>query len=311
MMKDMLVWQYFERWVANYKVGNVRKVTLAKYYQTLNSLKAIAPTLKIEELNRITYQGIIDEYGLTHEKVTTMDFHHHLKACVDDMIEDGLLDRNPTKKIVMKGKEPREKKIKYLSQFETQCLIREMDLQDEINCDYLILLIIKTGLRFSEALGLTTRDFDFVTQSITVNKTWNYKDGSAGGEFAPTKNASSARVVQLDWLTLQKFADLIKNIPPDTPIFLHGRKAGNLCNSTVNDFLTKKCKAAGVPCISVHGLRHTHASLLLANGVSIASVAKRLGHSNMATTQKVYLHIIKELENKDNALAIAAMMNLG
>ena len=44
---------------------------------------------------------------------------------------------------------------------------------------------------------------------------------------------------------------------------------------------------------------HTHASLLLFAGVSIASVARRLGHASMTTTQKTYLHIIQELENKD------------
>lgn len=54
--------------------------------------------------------------------------------------------------------------------------------------------------------------------------------------------------------------------------------------------------------ISMHGLRHTHASVLFAAGVSIPSVAKRLGHSNTATTQKVYLHVITELERKDNSL---------
>ncbi|WP_180370490.1 tyrosine-type recombinase/integrase, partial [Oenococcus oeni] len=59
------------------------------------------------------------------------------------------------------------------------------------------------------------------------------------------------------------------------------------------------CKRAGIPEISVHGLRHTHASLLLYAGVSIGSVARRLGHSNMNTTQRTYLHVIQELENQD------------
>ena len=69
--------------------------------------------------------------------------------------------------------------------------------------------------------------------------------------------------------------------------------------STVNDVLTRHCRACGISEISMHGLRHTHASLLLFAGVSIASVARRLGHASMTTTQKTYLHIIQELENKD------------
>ena len=71
-----------------------------------------------------------------------------------------------------------------------------------------------------------------------------------------------------------------------------------------SEFLTQQliihCEELNITVISVHGLRHTHASLLLFAGVSIASVAKRLGHADMTTTQQTYLHIIQELENKDN-----------
>ena len=58
------------------------------------------------------------------------------------------------------------------------------------------------------------------------------------------------------------------------------------------------------------GLRHTHASLLLFAGVSIASVARRLGHASMTTTQKTYLHIIQELENKDVDLVMRTLSGL-
>ena len=63
-------------------------------------------------------------------------------------------------------------------------------------------------------------------------------------------------------------------------------------NSTVNDILARHHRQSGVPVISVHGLRHTHASLLHFAGVSIASVARRLGHASMTTSQKTYLHVI-------------------
>ena len=85
---------------------------------------------------------------------------------------------------------------------------------------------------------------------------------------------------------------------------------GRVYNSTVNNVLARRCRTAGVPVITVHGLRHTHASLLLFAGVSIASVARRLGHASMTTTQKTYLHIIQELENKDIDIVMRALSSL-
>ena len=83
--------------------------------------------------------------------------------------------------------------------------------------DWLILLIAKTGMRFSEALGLTPGDFDLAHQTLSVSKTWDYK--GAGG-FLPTKNQSSIRKIPLDWQTVIQFAELLKNIPEDKPIFV-------------------------------------------------------------------------------------------
>lgn len=167
----------------------------------------------------------------------------------------------------------------------------------------LILIVAKTGLRFSEALGLTPEDFDFAHQTLSVNKTWDYKNG---GGFVPTKNASSVRKVQLDWQLIMQLSGLLRNLPPTEPIFVKGK----VYNSTANSVLARHCKNVGVPVISVHGLRHTHASLLLFAGVSIASVSRRLGHASMTTTQETYLHVIQELENKDIDIVMRALSTL-
>ena len=124
-----------------------------------------------------------------------------------------------------------------------------LELKDKVNWDYFILLVAKTGMRFSE---------------------------------------------------------LIKQLPEDKPIFADGA----VYNLTVNNILARHCKECNIPVISIHGLRHTHASLLLFTGVSIASVARRLGHSSMTTTQKTYLHIIQELENKDIDLVMRSLSSL-
>lgn len=166
-----------------------------------------------------------------------------------------------------------------------------------------ILLVAKTGMRFSEALALTPKDFDFAHQTLSISKTWDYK---GKGGFQPTKNKSSVRKIQIDWQTVIQFSELVKHLPEDKPIFVNS----TVYNSTVNDILGRHCKACNIPIISVHGLRHTHASLLLFTGVSIASVARRLGHSSMTTTQKTYLHIIQELENKDIDLVMRSLSSL-
>ncbi|HDU7552706.1 TPA: site-specific integrase, partial [Listeria monocytogenes] len=286
--------EYFKEWVDLYKVGAIRSITLQKYYVTEQKIQELVPELKIKDLDRYTYQQLLNNYALTHEKQTTMDFHHHLKGAILDAVDEGVLNQNPTRKIVIKGKNPRPKKAKFLNQFEVQVLLKELNLKEDINWDWFILLIIKTGLRFSEALALTPSDFDFSTQKISINKTWDYK--MVTGSFQPTKNESSNRKIQIDWQLAMQFSQLIKMKDSDKPIFVKSR----VFNSTINNRLKVLCQNANIPTITIHSLRHTHASLLLFAGVSIASVANRLGHSSMTTTQETYLHIIQELENQDN-----------
>ncbi|PRY82932.1 site-specific integrase [Alkalibacterium olivapovliticus] len=292
--ESILFHEYFEEWIDLYKVGAIRRVTLQKYYMSHQRIIELAPNLKVSDLDRRSYQILLNKYAATHEKQTTMDFHHQLKGAILDAVDDGLIDNNPTRKIIIKGIAPRKKKQKFLNQFEVQALLKQLDLTEEISWDWFILLIAKTGIRFSEALALTPNDFDFSQQKIAISKTWNYKHTQGG--FQSTKNESSKRKVQLDWQTAMQFSQLINNMETDQPVFVKGR----VFNSTVNSRLKTLCLKADIPVITIHGLRHTHASLLLFANVSIASVAKRLGHSSMTTTQETYLHIINELENQDN-----------
>lgn len=301
--QTMLFCDYYKQWITVYKEGAIRPVTMNKYYMAHQWLIKLIPDLSIDDLDRFAYQKLLNDYAALHERQTTMDFHHHLKCAILDAVDEGLISRDPTRKAIIKGKTPRAKKPKYLNQYELHKLLDNLDLNSEINLDWLILLIAKTGMRFSEALALTPRDFDFSRQMLSISKTWDYK---GYGGFLPTKNKSSVRKIPLDWQTVMQFAELVKKLPEDEPIFVHGK----IYNSTVNNVLARHCMQVSIPVISVHGLRHTHASLLLFAGVSIASVARRLGHSNMTTTQKTYLHIIQELESKDIDLIMRSLSNL-
>lgn len=296
---------YYAQWIHVYKEGAVRKVTMDKYLMSKAWLEKLVPNLRLCDLNRITYQQLLNDYAVHHERQTTMDFHHQLKGAIQDAVDDGLITKDPTRKAIIKGKTPSPKKIKYLNQFELHTMLTTLELKENINWDWFILLVAKTGMRFSEALALTPKDFDFSHQSLSISKTWDYK---GKGGFLPTKNKSSVRKIQIDWQTVIQFSELVKRLPENEPIFV--KEGSPVYNSTVNDILARHCKAAKVPVISAHGLRHTHASLLLFAGVSIASVARRLGHASMTTTQKTYLHIIQELENQDVDIVMRSLSGL-
>ena len=295
---------YFERWVKVYKDGAIRKVTMNKYLLALSWLRKLIPELRMCDMDRIAYQKLLNDYAKHHERQTTMDFHHQLKGAILDAVDEGLIPRDPTRKSIIKGKTPREKKPKYLSQFELHTLLLHLDLKSGVNWDWLILLVAKTGMRFSEALAITPKDFDFSHQAVSIEKTWDYK---GNGGFLPTKNRSSVRKIQIDWQTVIQFSELTRNYPKEKPIFAFD---SFVYNSTVNHVLERHCRRLNIPVISIHGLRHTHASLLLFAGVSIASVSRRLGHSSITTTQKTYIHIIQELENQDIDLVMRSLSGL-
>lgn len=155
--KTLLFCDYYKQWISVYKEGAIRPVTMNKYYMAHRWLIKLIPELAIKDLDRITYQKLLNDYAREHERQTTMDFHHHLKCAILDAVDESLISRDPTRKAIIKGKQPRDKKTKYLNQYELHKLLDDLSLTPEINADWLILLIAKTGMRFSEALGLTPK----------------------------------------------------------------------------------------------------------------------------------------------------------
>ena len=148
--KTQLFYDYYQQWIEVYKRGAIRDATMAKYLMTQKWVKKLVPELKVCELTRTTYQKLLNDYAKEHERQTTLDFHHQLKGAILDAVDDRLIERDPTRKAIIKGKSPRVKKIKYLNQFELHTLNAHLDIKDEINWDWFILLAAKTGMRFSD-----------------------------------------------------------------------------------------------------------------------------------------------------------------
>lgn len=283
MNSTALFYEYYAQWIEVYKKGAIREATLAKYLMTQKWVEKLIPEVKVSELTRTAYQQLLNEYAKEHERQTTLDFHHQLKGAVLDAVDEGLLSRDPTRKAIIKGKTPKTKKIKYLNQFELHTLIADLDIKDTPNWDWFILLVAKTGMRFSEALAITPEDFDFARQTLSISKTWDYK---GDGGFLPTKNKSSVRKIQIDWQIVVKFSVLTRELAPDRPIFVGESK---IYNSTVNDVLTRHCKACGISEISIHGLRHPYVK---------------------PATKNIYLYTRFRFENASRSLAFSGLSAL-
>lgn len=109
--KDELFCRYYAQWIRVYKEGAIRKVTMDKYLMTQAWLEKLVPNLKLCGVTRMTYQQLLNDYAAQHERQTTMDFHHQLKAAILDAVDDGMIERDPTRKAIIKGKSPTQKKI--------------------------------------------------------------------------------------------------------------------------------------------------------------------------------------------------------
>ena len=173
--------------------------------------------------------------------------------------------------------------------------------------------LLLTGMRKGELLALQEQDIDDTTQNITINKTLFYnKDGSY--QMLKPKTKTSIRELHLDNETFFCLKDLIRQNKKlrlqynkqvkDKFIFIKETSFEPFRNSYVNEVLTKLCKRYNLPRITVHGLRHSCASLLFAAGVDVKVVQKLLGHAHIETTMNIYTHVTIEQVEKTSDLLI-------
>lgn len=173
--------------------------------------------------------------------------------------------------------------------------------------------LLLTGLRKGELLALQEKDIDDQTQNLTVNKTLYYNADNSF-EILKPKTKTSIRELHLDDETYHTLKDLIRqnkklrlqyNVQPKEKfIFIKETSFDPFRNSYTNEVLTKLCKRYDLPRITVHGLRHSCASLLFAAGVDVKVVQKLLGHAHIETTMNVYTHVTTEQVEKTTDLLI-------
>lgn len=296
----MFLTDYFLKEIEKYKKGQVRQVTYNKYRSNGQFLIENFSDLVLSKMTADDYQQILNKYAETHEKSTTTDFHHQLAWALKRAYNvDGILKRDVTfdAKIPL-GKKPSKKKQKFMEIADMRKLIQELKHENTPEANF-FLILLKTGLRFAEALGITLNDIDFDKKTVTINKTLDYKKHREGTRsFVPTKNKYSVRTIVVDDAVLYMLWKNAKGADRDESIFY--KIKGFQYNSTLNNWLKRACQKAGVPEVTLHSLRHEHATYLVSQGISSMAVAERLGHADDTVTRSVYIHRLETEKARDN-----------
>ncbi|AWO74932.1 site-specific integrase [Geobacillus thermoleovorans] len=316
---DQLFPEYMRNWFELYKKGKHSQEHDKNVELSVKLVEQYFQGVKLKELTRDMYQKFINEIAENRATETVKKRHTYIKECIKAAIEEGIITRDPTYKIVVKGKKKgKDEELKYLNYEEAKKLIAEIkkDMRPKYISRYIILFAIATGARFSEILGLTWDCVDFKNRLITINKTWDYKYTN---DFADTKTYSSKRTIKIDVDTCKMLKEL-KKTQNETAIKTGLRNEKNLVfvntkmelvsNNAVNKTLKMLCRKLGLKEVTMHSLRHTHASMLLYRKANIKYISKRLGHKDIGITLQTYSHILDELEQAENMLLDQIMDDL-
>lgn len=309
--KEIPFYEYFDKWVKLYKEGK-HKNTYARYQNSVERVKEYFKDLPIQKITRAQYQEFLNEYGKGRSKETVRKLNTHIRACVKDAVDDGYISTDFTRKAEFVATKSAKKGIeKHLNYMESLRLYRALKSKldtAKTNTYHLILLALVSGMRYGELVGLTTDKFDFENNTISIERAFDYKQGigEKGDGFDKLKNEQSARIIGIDPSVMKEFKKLFENSPshPQDLVFYRPTKIKVITNEGANKVLSKILEELNIERVTMHSMRHTHASVLLYRGLTIHSVSKRLGHADIQTTLDHYAHVLKEMEKRDEKLAM-------
>ena len=259
----------------------------SSYYTTLSKINShIRPFFSNYELSKITptiilkWQNLLTRYSFKYRALL-----NNLLSSIFRFAYRYYDIKNPMEKVEPLRNLDAKREMKIWSEEEFKKYIQSVD-EDIFYLFFRFLYI--SGCRKGEALALNFEDIDFENGTVRINKNLTRK--VRGQPFAITtpKNQYSNRAIEIPSSFLSELLALRKS---DEDIFVFGGTYP-LADSTIRRRHLTWIKKSGVKKITIHEIRHSHASLLLSRGVSIVAVSRRLGHSSIKQTLDTYSHIM-------------------
>ena len=230
---------------------------------------------------------------------TILEHHRLLRAMLHRAVYWQLIVSNPAERV----QPPRAKKPKRRSYDDEQTKILLENLEkltvEDTKYKVAIILTIFTGVRLGELMGLEWQDVDFRNGIISINRSSQYLSDMGVFTKVP-KTESSIREIAIPefiislleeyklWYEDQK--SLYGKLWTNSDRLFVQADGKPMHPSSISKWFVKYVSTIGLPVINFHGLRHTNASLLVAQNVDIAVVSARLGHAQISTTLDFYVH---------------------
>lgn len=229
-----------------------------------------------------------------------------------------VIQHNPARDVIIPRKQQnKEHKVKFFSNQELKQFLDYLEDLDQSSYenffDYVLYkTLLASGCRIGEALALEWSDIDLKKGTISISKTLNRYQ-----ETNTPKSKAGLREIDIDKATISLLKQYKKR--QQVQSWQLGRSEGIVFTPFTTKYayacllrkrLQSHFKAAGVPDISFHGFRHTHATIMLYAGIEAKDLQYRLGHSNISMTLNTYVHATKEGAKKAVSIFEAAISNL-
>ncbi len=235
---------------------------------------------------------------------TINKYHRVLSSILEKAVKWQIILYNPCQRV--DAPKIGNKETTYLDDNQTIELIKCLDTEP-LRYRAMIITLLYTGMRRGELCGLEWSDVDFKNNLIDINKSSLYTV-NIGIYDDTTKNESSKRVIKIppvviDILKQHKKEQNAERLKlgdkwTDTNKIFTQLNGKPIHPDTITGWFGTFLKRHNLPPIHIHSLRHTNATLLIASGVDLRTVSKRLGHSNMSTTANIYTHAIKSADER-------------
>lgn len=230
---------------------------------------------------------------------TIHTFHRVLSAVLFRAVKWGYIKSNPAARADLPSIAGR--KAAYLDEPDARRLL-ELLREEPIKWRAIMTFDLLSGLRRGELAGLRWQDVDFDAQTITIAQTSNYLPGkgvyvdtpkttTSGRELRLTRSAFLLLLEYKQWQDAQREKLGDAWVKGDGRVFTADDGAPMFPDS-ISQWFTKFVKRTGLPKVTVHSLRHTYASLMIADGVPLVVVSDQLGHAQPSTTANIYAHVI-------------------